>query len=68
MQILFSDVKEINVVEDPNKVNSLLKKGWRLLAIESASYEGESHPLYILGWVHDVSQELYEKQLEVINS
>lgn len=64
MQLSYTDVKEINVVEDPVEVNRLLKKGWVLLTIERYSEEAYSRPLYILGWVHDVSVEIYAKQLE----
>lgn len=68
MQLQYSDVKQINVVQDPTAANKLIEKGWKLLTIESSSDEGTTYPLYILGWVHDVSQELYEKQLAIINS
>lgn len=67
MHLQYSDVKKINVIQDPATVNRLIEKGWKLLTIESSSDEGNSHPLYILGWVHDVSQEIYEKQLALID-
>ncbi|MEZ7173623.1 hypothetical protein [Sporosarcina sp. OR05] len=67
MKLQFSDVKEISVVHDPGAVNSLIKKGWVLLTIESSSSEGEQYPLYILGWCHDVTQDVYEKQQAVLN-
>lgn len=68
MQLQYTDVKNIHVVEDPAIVNQMIEKGWKLLTIESSSDEGTTYPLYILGWVHDVSQAIYEKQLAVANS
>ncbi|MED0665748.1 hypothetical protein P4T04_05370 [Bacillus badius] len=64
MQLTYSDVKQIQTLEDPAEVNRKLKSGWTLLHIATASGDGHSYLIYVIGWTRKETEEEYARLLE----
>jgi len=55
------DVKKVSQTTSIDEVNSMLANGWNLLKVDSIMIDDQKDIIYILGWIHQETEEEYKE-------